>query len=110
MRKSEIIKSRLCKNCGECCKCMVVPVSKPMAKSMEQSMLEWITVRGCDVVSETPAELFVKIPCPCPHLKKSGNEYGCDTYDSRPEGCRVFDGSKYEWLKCAWRDPKLVIK
>jgi len=110
IKRSEIIKSKLCKNCARCCQVMVLPVARPLNKSMEGSMTDWMNVRGCEVVAETPTELFVKVSHPCPHLGKSYEGYYCDIYENRPYGCKEFDGRTHSWLKCAWKDPKLVLK
>lgn len=99
--------SELCKTCGHCCQCMVLPVRKPLNKAMMQ---EWIESRGCQIIQEDPETIYVKIDFPCPHLIKSNNEWICDVYENRSEGCRIFDGTSYGFLNCKWKNaPQLVI-
>jgi hypothetical protein len=98
--------SFLCQHCGKCCECMVLPVQRPMQKSV---MLEWLHARGGKIVAEADSTLYVKINSPCPHLTKSGSKYLCKSYESRPQGCRIFDGSTIDWLKCAWKDTNRYV-
>ena len=95
--------SDLCRSCGECCKCLVLPVEKPLNKAMFE---EWLEARGGTVVAKAGGRVYVKIDTPCPHLTKSEEGYTCDMYMSRPEGCRMFDGSHYDFLDCKWKKAK----
>lgn len=98
--------SSLCKTCGACCKVMVLPVVKPLQKAV---MEEWLEARGCEVVREDGGAMYVKVDLPCPHLMKSDEGWSCDTYENRPAGCRMFDGSKYDFLKCKWTELRHII-
>jgi Fe-S-cluster containining protein len=99
--------SQVCRDCGECCKFMVLPVISSMNKSIMES---WIKARGCEVLKDAGSTIYVKINVPCPHLNKSENSFSCSIYADRPEGCRLFDGRNYDFLKCAWNQlPKFVI-
>jgi Fe-S-cluster containining protein len=103
----EVNMSNVCKRCGNCCKCLVLPVKKPLNKSI---MNNWLSVRDCEIVKEDYDSTYVKINYKCPHLVKSVNEYLCDIYEDRPNGCREFDGRNYDFLDCALKKlPKLVI-
>jgi hypothetical protein len=87
---------------------MVLPVVKPLQKAV---MEEWLDARGCEVVREDGGTMYVKIDLPCPHLIKSDDGWTCDWYHTEqyPEGCRLFDGSQYNFLKCKWTELKHVI-
>jgi hypothetical protein len=102
-------KSEQCQECGKCCKCMVLPLAMPMQKS-ESVMMDWLDARGCQIVGHTEDILYVKIDHPCPSLTKSGNSFGCGVYNSRPEGCRVFDGRNYDFLDCAWKENYVILE
>jgi Fe-S-cluster containining protein len=104
--------SELCQSCGKCCKCIVLPVKIPLQKSI---MEEWLNIRGCEVVAEDADSMYVKVDQPCPylreHLNKSGDKtYTCSVYVNRPDGCSLFDGSKYDFLDCAWKDKYVVLQ
>jgi hypothetical protein len=100
-------KSWQCQHCGKCCKCMVLPVQRPLQKSV---FLDWLQARGGKVIAEAPDVLYVKIDSICPRLEKSNGRVSCRPYEERPPGCRVFDGSTLDWLDCAWKDPfKYVV-
>jgi len=109
-------KSELCKQCGKCCQCMVIPmVIPPLHKAVVE---EWLDARGCSIVKSDPKYqgiAYVKIDQPCPHLHKSEEGYTCDMYfsDGYPEGCRTFDGREYDFLECLWKkhipDQKFII-
>jgi hypothetical protein len=103
----------ICKNCGKCCQCLVLPVVKPLQKAL---MGDWLKVRGCEIVSEDESAVYVKVDSQCPHLKKSINPveqesgWSCEIYNERPEGCRIFDGRNVPFLDCAWKSiPKNYI-
>jgi Fe-S-cluster containining protein len=96
-------KSELCQSCGKCCQCIVLPVVKPLQKS-ESVFCDWIDVRGCKIIKATDDTLYIEINSLCPNLSKSDGKYRCEIYYQRPEGCRIFDGSKYDWLNCAWKN------
>jgi len=107
--------STLCRECGRCCQSLVLPVAKPLQKAIMES---WLDARGCEVVGENEDTFYVSVNSPCPHLVSSGRKSGlsksgsfaCDIYENRPEGCRIFDGSKYDFLNCAWKSiPKNYI-
>jgi Fe-S-cluster containining protein len=98
--------SDLCKKCGACCKCLVLPVPKPLNKAIFE---DWLDARGCEIVGRAGGTVYVKIDHPCPHLNKSDEGYKCDQYFSRPEGCRMFDGSKYPFLNCAWKKAQPIM-
>ncbi len=99
---SELEKSELCKTCGKCCQCLVLPVVRP--DGMNKAIMEdWLDARGCEVIRETKDNLYVKFPYPCPHLSKSDKGFTCGMYHQRPQGCRIFDGSVYDFLDCAWK-------
>jgi Fe-S-cluster containining protein len=86
---------------------MVLPVVKPLQKSI---MVDWLDARGCKVVKETNDTIYVEIDSPCPHLTKSGNKFSCEIYYQRPQGCRIFDGSKFDFLDCAWKDNYVILE
>lgn len=107
---TELEKSELCRRCGKCCECLVLPIDQP--KIMNKSIMsDWMDARGLQVVKENKDNLYVKINYPCPHLNKSdkGNEvtYRCGMYHQRPQGCRIFDGSTYDFLDCAWKKAEM---
>lgn len=99
--------SDLCKKCGKCCQAIVLPVSIPIQKSM---MVDWLETRGCSIVNETPDTLYIQIDSPCPNLVKSEKGFSCSIYADRPEGCRLFDGRNYDFLKCAWKDNYVILE
>jgi Fe-S-cluster containining protein len=86
---------------------MVLPVVKPLQKSI---MVDWLGARGCRVVKETNDAMFVEIESPCPHLIKSAGKFSCEIYNERPEGCRIFDGRKFDFLECAWKENYVVLE
>ena len=98
--------SSLCKTCGNCCKVMVLPLVKPLQKAV---MEEWITTRGCEVLREDDDTMYVKVDLPCQHLNKGDDGWTCDVYEDRPLGCKEFDGTKYDFLKCRWKEQDLVV-
>lgn len=103
--------SELCQSCGKCCKCLVLPVKKPLKKAV---MEEWLSTRGCEVVREDTDTMYVMVNQPCPSLleqrwKNGTSTYSCGIYKSRPEGCQVFDGRKFDFLDCAWKEQKYVV-
>ena len=107
---SELEKSNLCKTCGKCCQCLVLPITRP--DGMNKAITEdWLNARGCEIVRETKDNLYVKLPYPCPHLSKSDKGFTCEMYHQRPQGCRIFDGSTYDFLDCAWKkaETKYVV-
>jgi Fe-S-cluster containining protein len=71
-------------------------------------MDEWLGARGCQVVAEDAGAVYVKIDVPCPHLEKSEDGWSCNIYYRHPEGCKVFDGTRYDFLQCAWKNKALV--
>ena len=95
-------RSYLCQHCGKCCDCLVLPVQRPIEKSI---FLGWLHARGGKIVAETPETLYVKLNTPCPRLEKSKGRVTCRGYEDRPQGCRIFDGTTVNWLKCLWKDP-----
>jgi len=121
--KVSLSKSDTCKSCGQCCKKIVLPVHKPLEKSNQYLMFDWMKARGLDVVNETADTLFVKVDNECPHLKlntestyfknglvkSSKISYECDIYSERPEGCRLFDGRNLDYLDCALKKDSFVI-
>jgi len=103
--------SEVCQSCGKCCQCMVLPVVKPLNKSI---MEDWLGVRGCNIIAEDGDNFYVKIDQPCPHLfeqryKNGTSTYSCEIYKSRPEGCRIFDGRNYSFLDCALKKESFVV-
>jgi hypothetical protein len=66
-------------------------------------MVDWLNARGVEIIGENIMDYFVRINQPCPHLVKSDDEFSCDIYEQRPDGCRIFDGTRYDFLKCAWK-------
>jgi len=100
------IKSKLCLSCGKCCQFMVLPLVRPLQKAMENIMVDWLDARGCEVIRETADTLYVKVDYPCPHVIGKG----CGIYKSRPEGCKVFDGRKFDFLDCAWKESYVVLE
>jgi Fe-S-cluster containining protein len=80
-------------------------VVKPLQKAV---MDDWLKARGCEIVSENEDTVYVKVDSSCPNLKKSEDGWWCEIYYKRPEGCRIFDGTKYDFLKCAWKNKVLV--
>jgi len=99
--------SEICKSCGACCKTMVLPVVKPLQKAV---MLDWLDVRDCQVVRETEDTMYVQVNKPCPQLVKGEDGYTCTIYEGRPEGCKVFDGRKFDFLDCAWKENYVVLE
>ena len=99
-------KSWLCQHCGKCCESIVLPVQKPLEKSI---MLEWLKARGGEIVAEQAETWYVKLNSPCPRLEKSGGKVVCKGYENRPHGCRIFDGTTLDWLDCAWKDSTQYI-
>jgi len=99
-------KSFLCQHCGKCCESIVLPVQKPLEKSV---MLEWLEARGGEIVAEQPETWYIKLNSPCPRLEKSGGRVLCKGYENRPQGCRIFDGTTLDWLDCAWKDPNHYV-
>ncbi len=100
--------SSLCKTCGNCCKAMVLPVRKPALLKKAQTE-EWLSARGARIVSEDAETLYVKVDLPCPHLNKSDEGWTCDQYENRPEGCREFDGTKFDFLNCRWKSVDHIL-
>jgi hypothetical protein len=112
--KVSLSKSDTCRSCGNCCKKLVLPVNKPLEKSNQSLMFNWLEARGLDIINEVGDILYVKIDTKCPHLKlntestysknglvKSAKiSYECDIYSERPEGCRLFDGRNLDFLDC----------
>jgi Fe-S-cluster containining protein len=87
-------------------------VKKPLQKAV---MMDWLDTRGCEVIKEDTDTVYVKIDQPCPHLlehrwKNGTSSYSCEIYKSRPEGCQVFDGRKYDFLECSWKDKFVVLE
>jgi len=102
-------RSEACQSCGKCCQRMVLPVVRPLQKS-ESVFCDWIDARGCKIIKSTNDVLYIQVDSPCPNLIKSNGKFSCEIYDGRPEGCRIFDGSKYEWLDCAWKENYVVLE
>lgn len=98
--------SALCKTCGNCCKSFVIASKKPLQKAV---MEDWLDKRGVQIVAEDHDAIYLKIDLPCPHLVKSDDGWSCDIYHNRPSGCRDFDGTKYDFLKCKWKEIDHVI-
>lgn len=73
-------------------------------------MENWIKARGFSIVTDNYDTLYVKIDQPCPHLIKDVDGWNCDQYADRPEGCRLFDGRNYDFLKCAWKDNYVILE
>jgi Fe-S-cluster containining protein len=90
-------KQQLCLSCLKCCKVIGVPISSYYA-SIPQ-VHEFYTTRGGRVVPYKDFTLIV-FPFPCPHL----TEQGCSIYQSRPNACRAYDGTKDPIMKdeCLW--------
>lgn len=80
-------------------------------KSVEKSiMTDWLNIRGCEVIKETDKTIYVKINNPCPNLIKSEDQFICNVYSSRPEGCRIFDGRNYDFLDCVWKNNYVILE
>jgi transcription elongation factor Elf1 len=107
---SELEKSELCKRCGKCCQCLVLPVTRP-TEINKAIMEDWLDARGCEIIRETKDNLYIKLPYSCPSLVKSdsGGEpiYKCNKYHQRPQGCKIFDGSVHDFLDCAWKKAEM---
>jgi Fe-S-cluster containining protein len=99
--------SQLCKECGECCKHIVLPIEKPLDKALFDG---WADARGLEVVGHLGGRVLVKIDHPCPHLTKSEEGWICDQYEDRPDGCRNFDGRYYDYLDCKWKKADIAHK
>jgi len=87
---------------------MVLPVVKPLQKAV---MEEWLKARGCEILREDGDAIYVKVDLPCQHLNKSEDGWTCDIYDTEgyPKGCRLFDGTQYDFLKCKWKEQEHVV-
>jgi Fe-S-cluster containining protein len=69
-----------CKRCGECCRYVVFGAAYGGA-----DWNEYYFRRGCKIIEG----VGLMVPSICPHLKKHGDRFECDIYDSRPVLCRT---------------------
>jgi len=103
----EKTKSELCRSCGKCCQIMIFPIVLPVNKSLFE---DWLKIRGGRIV-KSDNTLYAEIYAPCPYLNKSESGiFSCSIYDNRPDGCKQFDGTKYDFLDCAWKDKFVVLE
>lgn len=87
----------ICIACQKCCKTIAMDTQYPY----EPDVIEFYEMRGFKVsmLSNGTCRLATE-NLPCPHLVDSG----CSVYANRPEVCRIFDGSQFPDIDCAWND------
>lgn len=97
---TEEVKSKICLECGNCCKSMVVWFPAPLGAAPQ--VIEWMEARGIKRVPEMDRGSFMagSLQNTCPHLKE-GNV--CDIYDKRPAACRKYDGRTDPSVVCYWK-------
>jgi len=76
-----------CKQCGKCCKFMIVAPSIPY-----DDHKEWLEFHGITLVESfnTPWPAL-RFEIPCKHLDENGK---CKIYNERPKSCKVFPVGK----------------
>ena len=87
----------LCKACQKCCKMIAMDTTYPY----EHDVIEFYETRGFTVSEMLDGNCRLStMNLPCPHLCESG----CTIYDKRPDVCRIFDGSQFPDVNCAWNE------
>ncbi len=91
-------KSDLCLACGRCCKVLILYAPRPDFLHEPQAE-EFFKARGVTIIEKGQRWYKVGVPSVCPHL---GDDNACDIYETRPQGCREYDGRKDPIVECDW--------
>ena len=103
---------QVCQNCGECCKSIILQVSKPDLPQEKINHIEFFKTRGLKILREFGRVMEISVPLDCPHLQYSYDEekdkgiYSCDIYGDHPEVCKRFDGR----FAPVWHELKCKLK
>jgi Fe-S-cluster containining protein len=99
---SEETKSKLCLLCLGCCKDIIITTVHRYNDSNILQAMELYHTRNIYSIGFQNGYLVLKADIPCRHLTPEG----CSIYKSRPEACKVFDGSKSQYLEdiCLWHE------
>jgi len=97
-----VISTRICKRCGECCKqSPFVELSNPEINSLERLTglpPELFTNQKPSEVEEYFLQFNDKGACIFLNEKNGG--YSCSVYDARPEACKAFPSKPIENKFC----------
>ena len=85
-------KSNLCRQCQKCCLLIAIPVNG-------RASLSFYATRGIDL-RQRDGVTWALMPQTCQHV----GVFGCRIYETRPQGCRDYDGTKDSFLdgQCEW--------
>ena len=90
-------KQAACLKCFKCCK----EFSVVTAYEWDVEAVHFFETRGfkCNkLVLKNRNLIELSMPVTCPHL----TETGCGIYETRPKGCRIYDGREQFGEDCLW--------
>lgn len=93
----EEVKQKLCLDCMECCKTMIIPTLYSVVN--DKMSLDLFEMRGIKVNYGNFGPTLV-LPSPCQYI----GEEGCHIYNDRPDVCRNYDGRRVDEMQdiCQW--------